>query len=249
MIYNLYNSIGLPFGEENRYFLQLFQSLLRVDKKYIEYEVDFTPYREGYVPHLERVFAYELYRQWGNRLELEHEPLQLNAEIKKVIDGDFVICFVDNQDEEIEERKITLYPDLVLHHSQGDNNSQIMICEIKRFISLNNNKSSKLIGSAIFGDIYKIYNYMKKLDFKYGIFMLTNGSLKDVVDKVRNDVKIKIEQGQRTLEFSQFLKTPESRSVFNRIVCVAYNGKELEYETLDKLFMDKITELNKEAIL
>lgn len=248
MLYNPNPSVDLPFGKDNKYFRQLFDAILQVEKKFVEYRVDFGEGREGYVPHLERVFAYELYRQWANRIEKDKEPLVLNAEIKKIVDGDHIICYVDNKEGQTEEQKATLYPDIVLHHSQSDDQSQILICEIKRAINSYNGQSSELTGSAIFGDIHKIWKYMTKLDgdkkpFTYGVFLVTNGSLSIITDKVKNDVKIKINQGIEELEFGHFLKEHNCAQLFKRIVCIAYDGVRVEYNTFDNLFRKTIISL------
>lgn len=60
MVYNPFPQIDLPFGKDNKYFLDLFDSIIQVERKYIEYNVKYNDNRYGYEKHLERVFAYEL---------------------------------------------------------------------------------------------------------------------------------------------------------------------------------------------
>ena len=244
MFYNPYPSIDLPFGKENKYFLQFFESVLRVDEKYLTYNIDYGEGRKEYFSHLERVFAYELYRQWGNQIELAKDPLVLNAEIKKVINGDYYICHVIDENGETIEQEFSVYPDIVLHHSQGDDNSQIMICEIKRAVNSYHCQVSELTGSAIFGDIHKILGYMTKLEegknpFKYGVFLVVNGGLSIITSKLKSNTKIKISKGQTELVFSDFINEKASLHLFQRIVCVAYDGSRLEYDTFDNIIKNR----------
>lgn len=233
MIYNPYPSIELPYGKDNRYLLELFDSINMVDRNYIDYKVKFSENRFGYEKHLERVFAYELYRHWSNKIHMGNSSLFLNAEIQKVIKVNNISYDINdyNEDESPKTEKITLYPDMVLHHTQGDDKAQILICEIKR--------DKNLSGSLIFGDIYKICCYMTKDmfengkdPFKYGVFIVIGDkSFSEIFGLLKDGTKIIINDENEKLCFSDFLKDEKLSLSFDRIVCIAYNGYVLEYKT------------------
>lgn len=91
-------------------------AIQKVPPKYIrlyEPKINVSP------DQLERSFAYELYHQWSNILEIyktvnfKDSNLMINAEISK------------------DYNKIK-YPDLILHDGQGNVDNQLLICEIKR---------------------------------------------------------------------------------------------------------------------
>lgn len=73
--------------KDKQYFNYLFRAIALVDKKFISYDVynaDLKSLETAY--HLERVFAYELYRQWANILSCEcHDKYILNAELDKIV--------------------------------------------------------------------------------------------------------------------------------------------------------------------
>lgn len=236
MVYNPFPQIDLPFGKDNKYFLDLFDSIIQVDRRYIEYNVKYNDNRFGYEKHLERVFAYELYRHWGNRIVSGCPSLMLNAEINKVISVNKILCKSDNNENSPLPRiETTLYPDMVLHHSQGDDKAQIMICEIKR--------DKNLTDSLIFGDLYKECCYMSKEKFKegkepfrYGVFIVIGDNrLSHIFEKLKNSTAIKTNDGDEDLKFVVFVNDKTMNFAFSRIVCVAYDGNVLEYNTFNKL--------------
>lgn len=239
MIYNPYPTVELPFGKDNRYFLDLFDSIIQVDRKYVSYKVEFSKNRYGYVKHLERVFAYEFYRHWSNKVHQGNTSLVLNAEINKVINVNKISCDVltNTENESPKTEELTLYPDIVLHHSQSDDTAQILTCEIKR--------DKNLTGSLILGDIYKICCYMTeekfkdgKNPFKYGVFIVVGDKkLSDIIGMLKDDTKIKCDDGSDIL-YSNFIKCEEFSSSFGRIVCVAYDGITLEYKTFYDMIKD-----------
>lgn len=236
MIYNPFPQVELPYGKDNKYFLDLFDSIIQVDRKYIEYKVKYNDNRYGYEKHLERVFAYELYRHWGNRIMSGSPSLMLNAEINKVINVNKIVCdSVNGENGSISKKETTLYPDMVLHHAQGDDKAQIMTCEIKR--------DRNLSDSLIFGDLYKECCYMSKEKFKegkepfrYGVFIVIgDNGLSHIFEKIKNSTAIKTNDGDEDLKFVDFVKDKTLNSAFSRIVCVAYDGNVLEYNTFNKL--------------
>ena len=176
--------------------------------------------------HKERVFAYELYRQWANIIENEcKESLVLNAELDKIIE-ERISPEGDRENYE-EMRK---YPDLVLHDGQDSDNNQKMVCEIKR------NTKSKISSSAIFADLYKIACYMDeekfhcdKKPFEYGVLILLNGKL----EQIKGIKKTKIKVSANDYSYRHF--KIELSNHFDRIICVTYDGTNLEYRTLKGL--------------
>lgn len=203
----------------------LFRAISLVNKRFINYTVYNGKKREKRF-HKERVFAYELYRQWANILESEcDEPLVLNAELDKIIDerigtDDDIekVCYIG------EERK---YPDIVLHNGQGSDKIQKIICEIKR------NTEIKISGSVILADLYKLACYMDEekfhsgiKPFEYGVFVFVNGSL----DEIKAIKKAKIKVSSNNYSFSQFKQ--EMSEHFENIICVTYDGSTIEYKTL-----------------
>lgn len=88
MIYKLNQNIYFVKDNDTdtSHFNWLLRAISLVNKKYIDYTV-YNGNKEEKQFHKERVFAYELYRQWANILECEcNEPLVLNAELDKIIE-------------------------------------------------------------------------------------------------------------------------------------------------------------------
>ena len=228
MIYNPYPQVELKYGKDNKYFLQLFNSIMKVDRCFVKYKISCGENRFKYVDHLERVFAYELYRHWSNIIALDGEKLLLNGEINKVINKNKIQYRVDNS---LNFEEVTLYPDLILHHSQSDDDSQLIVCEIKR--------NHQLSGSKILSDLYKISCYMapdifknESKPFKFGVFILVGNSLSMINEYLNIDTEIKVDESTK-LNLSDFANNEQLCNSFDRIVCVAYDGTNLEYDTLD----------------
>ena len=199
-----------------------------MNQRYIDYTVH-NGNKEEKQFHKERVFAYELYRQWANILESEcNEPLVLNAELDKIIDERIgTENDMENVYNIVEERK---YPDIVLHNGQGCDKIQKIVCEIKR------DTDTKISGSLIFADLYKLACYMDKEKFRsgmkpfeYGVFVFVNGSL-DQIKAIKN-AKIKVSSND--FLFSQFKQ--EMSQHFESIICVTFDGATIEYKTLKGL--------------
>jgi len=230
MLYNPYPSINLPFGKDNKWFVYLFESIHRVDLSFIKYKLKFEdgqcPESEEYKAHLERVFAYELYRQWMNLLEKHGvRNLVLNAEICKYLKNSL------NEERKGKDN----YPDLVLHKSQDSDEAQLIVCEIKR--------EEGLTDENLLGDLYKLSCYINKdkfwkKPFEYGVFIIEG------IDVSLN--KLKIKQGTTTqfkgeeITIEEYKNNESFKKKFSQIICVSYDGTNLEYDLLDKL-IDKIT--------
>ena len=232
MKYNLRQCVYFAKDDEKcvLHFNWLFRAISLVKKKYIDYTVCNGKKKEKRF-HKERVFAYELYRQWANILENEcDEPLVLNAELDKIIEERIGID--DDDIEKVcinieEERK---YPDIVLHNGQGSDKIQMIICEIKR------NTETNISGSVILADLYKLACYMDEekfhsgiKPFEYGVFVFVNGSMNHI--KTIKKAKIKVSSNDYT--FSQFKQ--EMNDHFENIICVTYDGTTIEYKTLKGL--------------
>lgn len=221
--------------QDSLHFNWLFRAICLVDAKYIRYKIGNPDNEEEYMLHKERVFAYELYRQWANIIESEcKEPLVLNAELDKIIaeDIDAIGERVDDGKEETESdlksKTCRRYPDLVLHNGQGNDKVQKIICEIKR------QDDSKISSSLILADLYKLACYLDedkftKRHFEFGAFILLNGKLEQI--KEIKMARIKVSANNYT--YRQFKK--EMTKHFDNIICVTYDGGILEYKTLKGL--------------
>lgn len=230
MIYNPFSEINLQFGKDNKWFFYLFEALIRVDRSYIEYEIqDIDDVGSSKVigtnAHLERVFAYELYRQWMNLLEHHGvKDLIVNGEVGKYITSEF-----ERDKNSNEKSGRDNFPDLVLHKSQGDDENQIIVCEIKR---------DGVNDVDLFLDLYKLSCYTSKKifwkkPFKYGVFILEGKDADLCHLKIRHGTRTKFKGIEISIE--DFLSCEELKSKFSSVVCVSYDGINLNYGTLDKL--------------
>ena len=138
----------------------LIESLQEVSKDYVEY----TNHAGIKCKHLERIFAYELYRQWADKLEnKDRNPNNL------ILHGEIVKGF---------ENHTRRYPDFVLHGSQGNTEHQEIVCEIKR--------KKNFTRKSFFKDLSKIvefFNSKKTFNhpFKHGVFILMGGDMSDMI--------------------------------------------------------------------
>ncbi len=187
----------------------LFDAILNVKRSYLEFE---EPEKKVWVSHLERVFAYELYHQWSMILKrakreklFDDNQFVINAEISKNTN------YFGHVGDGIK------FPDIVLHHSQGDNKNQGIICEIKRKEGFNL-KSFR-------DDIEKLECFLQEgsnYGFAVGVFILVGDNIVKIYDKVGSLKKSMI--GIRST--AKIVETQK------RIVCIAYNGNNLEFSTL-----------------
>ena len=187
MLYKLINDLDCSIDEPAKSSLVNFLiALSSVNKSYIKYDGKIEG-QSRLVPHLERVFAYELYRQWQNLLERQQFDLCLNAEphkYRKILEID---C---------DKEHAYVMPDLVLHHSQEDIQKQLAVCEIKRWVA-NMQKE----------DIRKFANDMNRLvdwttpnkdcqsarnPFDFGIFIIV-GNIFEGIDQFITELLCKID--------------------------------------------------------
>lgn len=196
------------------------------DQSLEDYKVD--------IGHVERVFAYELYRQWYNQDLITQNPdLFINAEIPKQLIGEL-----------FNSEKHLYYPDMVLHTGQHTCDKNILVCEIKR------KEYAYLYPEKLNEDIKKLCIFVDKktetsdtnLEWKpyeIGVFLMTVKELKqdekfslDLICNIFNDNVISLSEE----------KSPSTK----KIICAIYDGKELLYDTLNNLIKQAIT--NKKEI-
>lgn len=219
------------FGDDAIHYYLMFKAISQVSDCYLSFS-RYIEDENDKMPHLERTFAYELYRQWMNLIQNEpNYELTLNAEIDKLIGID-------------ETSKATKkYPDLVLHRSQSKANlDQKFVCEIKR-------KTETLKAEDVGNDLFKLClfldeNVFKEFKFKYGIFIIVNGGLTDVQTYLSNEPQITKkkwkENGQvktEKIEFSDFLCKYQKK--FSNIICVSYKDGIVSFDNLESLLFTK----------
>lgn len=235
MNYNPYPQVDLPFGVDNKWFIYLFESIIRVDQSFIEYEIKDVdkvggPKVIGAQAHLERVFAYELYRQWMNYLEIQGiKGVVVNGEIGKFLKDHFK-ANLGNSDKTGRDN----FPDLVLHKSQGNDETQIMVCEIKR---------EDVNDADLLLDLYKLSCYTNekifwKEPFKYGVFIFEGKSASLSKLKIKPNTTTLFKGKEVSIE--KYKDDKDFKNKFSKIICVSYDGINLEYEQFSKL-IDNIT--------
>lgn len=169
----------------------MFDAIQAVSENYIWYKDHLC---EKATEHVERVFAYEFYHQWSILLKQHNIPLTLNAEISKKVR------------DEMDSKNIShLFPDIVLHGGQSNDDTQIIACEIKRREGFDKQKFK--------GDIESLINYTSKHyftenPFKCGVFVLVDGTMDDIKHH-KNEIQ------------DNYIK-----ELSKKIVCVAYKGKD-----------------------
>ena len=197
------STIPKEFNDEKNMLRDLFESIICVEDKYVLFKDKTTgKIRE----HLERVFAYELYRQWANRIQLvTNGDLIINGEIEK---SPKVFDYYKS--------KVHKYPDLVMHSSQGNCDFQGIVCEIK---------TKKVTVSSFKEDIDKLNCFVcgkdEKYRFSFGVFILIGDDMNrifNIMDETEGDA---------------FKATFNER--MNRIICVTYNHNHLEAVRFDWL--------------
>lgn len=68
----------------------------------------------------------------------------------------------------------------------------------------------------------------------------TNNCIADIFRKLKDDTKIKTNDGNDTYSFSDFIKDDRMSPSFGRIVCVVYDGNVLEYFTFADIISKRI---------
>lgn len=207
---------------DKQHFCNLLKAILNVDEEYIKYDNFFfiNSDEKEFKEHVERVFAYELYRQWAN---LVGGNLFLNGEIVKEL-----------RNSEENASLIKTYPDLVLHGGQAntEKEKQLIVCEIKRY-----NAGNK----AFFDDIIKLSWFMSDTfshPFKYGVFIITVKKGKEKgkdSQSILNDFVEYIKHDEQCIK--QYAESIETYA--ERIICIAYDGNTIVCDTLENCLNDE----------
>lgn len=174
------------------------QSILEVDEGYIFYHSDKDTFAQT-----ERVFAYEFYRKWANKVDaLYNKKYLVNGEPEK---STSMFRTVNHK-----------YPDLVLHHNQGDIRNQGIVCEVKR--------KEGFSTKSFRDDIEKLCYFVSKCDYKFqfGTFVLVGTNMSDIISAVSDIQKSSINFNARD-------------NSFEKIVCITYNGCEMETVLMSQL--------------
>lgn len=203
---------GLKY-DIGKYLYSLLDSISNVDSSYIHYDGN---NKDEDFDHVERVFAYELYRQWCDYpLIKNNKSIMVNAEIPKNL-----IC------EARKEKPDLMYPDMVLHHGQNSYKGNLIVCEIKRegYASQHHDKVREdfIKLKTFLSDELKVKaNNAEWEPFEIAVFVLTVS--KDATDAL---------SVSRILTFLENQDIEDINKYSERIYCVVYNGKELKYDTL-----------------
>ena len=194
------------YEDKDNMLLGLFKSILSVERKYVLLTDKKT---KAIQVHLERVFAYELYRQWSNRIQITNPNLVINGEPEKSPKL-FSKLFC----------KTHMYPDLVMHHGQGDEDFQGVVCEIK---------TSKVNSFNFKEDIEKLCCFVcgrkSKYRFDFGVFVLVGCGISRILDIMDE------------IDGHTFKAKVKSRT--KRIICVAYDGECLQTARFDWIINKK----------
>lgn len=181
----------------------LIRAISSVDASYLWYGESFNEcaVNDRKIQHLERTFAYELYHKWRLLLNENFPNIVLNAEISKAV--------YDNLTQN------TVFPDFVLHHGQGSDSNQILVCEVKRRYGLTPQKIQE--------DIIALASYLNNKTFshnpfKLGVFILVGADIKYLKEQL--------------LKFNLF----SIANYLDKIICITYDAKtKCTYEKLSVL--------------
>lgn len=143
------------------YFTLLFDSLTAVKMKLVSYA---DGDKDKYVN--ERAFAYEMYRQFANRLydDVGFEEKWKEDRPSIVINAELYKCVGDSNKVDNKGRK---FPDIVIHGGQHNAGLQLIVCEIKL-------KASE---TDIEEDLKKLFDYMdsvKMYNHPYALAVFIN---------------------------------------------------------------------------
>jgi hypothetical protein len=215
-------SLNLFDNSDNEPIKSLFDSILRIDSSFLHYVKDgFGAKQNCIIEHVERVFAYELYKQWSENTFVKRNGLKVNAEISKQ--------FYSTP----ESKKVKLcYPDMILHSGQ-EANKNLMVCEIKRFENIKMHRKAQTkdlnsLGYFLDPRLKVKDNIVEWKAYKYGVYILV-GNECDIVNQNKSIMVLK--------EHIYQPKFDVPREHQNKILCLAYNGdcQNLYYATLDEL--------------
>jgi hypothetical protein len=202
--------------------MSLFDSILKVSTSYFHFVIQkHGPKYEQVIEHVERVFAYELYRQWADNQYVKERNFVVNAEIAKHF-------YPTIQNGKIKIR----YPDMVLHGGQ-ETSENLLVCEIKRLENIKIHKKAQTkdlnnLGHFLDDDLIVENNIVPWKAYQYGVYILIGGQT-ELYDK---DSCIQI---IRSYVYDWKITIP--RVKYNKIICIAYNGdcKNIYFTTLNEL--------------
>lgn len=220
------------FNKMNKYLASLFVAIKKVSNDYIRYtyhiENPESPNANekslersnDEISHVERVFAYELYRQWCELDIIKYtKGLVVNAEIpKQFIDATF------------ENKGMLCYPDILLHYGQNDYKHNYIICEIKRkeyvdsYPQKMNDDINKLLVYVGNNTFIKKHVFEWK-PFNVGVFLMT-------VKALKTHEKETYSLNLITKHLNKEILDMKNNQLTKKIVCSIYDGKELKYDTL-----------------
>ena len=176
----------------NYYYTKLLESLKETKLKLISYDDNGKD-----IPLNERAFAYELYRQLANRLYDDIGQMEKWTDKRPsiVVNAELYKCVGDNNRV---DNKGRMFPDIVIHGGQHNNDKQLIVCEIK----------VKASESEIENDIEKLFDYMDNTkmfgkDYKLGVFI--NVGPKAVFEKNLHSCLVKFDKRK------------------GRLVCISYD--------------------------
>lgn len=208
---------------------KLLEAIKNVDESYLRYA--YLDYPEGEIgdeernkaiSHAERVFAYELYRQWANLLEPYKTGVVVNGEMRKDFVGDAIKVYntlIGSKKTNYEEA--SFYPDLILHNGSCN----MIACEIKRYENIN----------GVIDDIIKLglfltdqpipkNNNIRWTPFKIGVILLIGPEKIIKSGNKRNDEDIDLLQALKDELDDSISEDIKSKPIY----CITYNGKNKE---------------------
>jgi hypothetical protein len=200
----------------------LFNSILKIDYSFLHYLKNGVGAKQDrIIEYVERVFAYELYKQWSDNTFVKENKLKVNAEISKQ--------FYSTP----ESKKVKLcYPDMILHSGQ-ETAENLIVCEIKRFENIKLHRKAQTkdlnrLGYFLNSKLKVKDNIVEWKAYKYGVFILI-GNECDLADQDKSITVLKDNIYQPKFD------VPLEHQ--NKIICLAYNGdcQNLYYATLDEL--------------
>lgn len=202
----------------------LFDSILKVDSSYLHFVIQkHGPKYEHVIEHVERVFAYELYRNWADNKFVKDNKFVVNAEIAK--------HFYST----IQKGKVKLrYPDMVLHGGQ-ETSTNLLVCEIKRLENIKTHKNAQTkdlnnLGFFLDENIMIENNILPWKPYQYGVYILIGG---------RSELRNQDESIRIISEHIKRWKIIVPKEKYDRIICLAYNGdcENIYYTTLNELLL------------
>ena len=205
---------------------KLLEAIKNVDESYLRYAYLDYPQREigeeernKAISHAERVFAYELYRQWANLLEPYKTGVIVNGEMRKDFVGDAIKAYnILIRSNKRNNEEASFYPDLILHNDRCN----MIACEIKRYENINH----------VIDDIIKLDLFLtdqpipknkdiKWTPFKMGVILLIGPEKKINSGNKGDDENIDLLKALKDKLNNSISEDIKSKPIY----CITYNGK------------------------